>query len=114
VAVALLFLAVQRPSFAGSATWAKNPTSGDWNTAANWTPQTVPDTPSDIATFATSNQTQIAVSAITEVGGINFNPGADSFTITAATYPLTLSGSGVVNNSGKLQTFLCETEDGFN
>src|SRR5436305_10158800 len=83
VAAALLFLAAQRHSLAGSATWDQNPTSGDWNTAANWTPQTVPDTPTDIATFATSNQTQIGISSFTGIGGINFNQGADSFTITA-------------------------------
>ncbi|CAN5487291.1 hypothetical protein BH20VER3_BH20VER3_13090 [soil metagenome] len=114
IAAALLFVATQRQSVAGSATWSTNPASGDWNTAANWTPQTVPSSSSDIAAFATSNQTQIAVSAITEVGGISFKPGADSFTIIAATYPVTLSGSGIINSSGKLQTFLCEINDGFN
>jgi len=113
IAAALLLLAAQRHSLAGSATWDQNPTSGDWNTAANWTPQTVPDTPSDIATFATSNQTQIGISAITGVGGINFNPGADAFTIISQPGgPFTLSGSGIVNNSGKLQTFVCESGDG--
>jgi hypothetical protein len=29
-----------------SAQWNFNPVSGDWNTAANWTPTTVPDGPS--------------------------------------------------------------------
>ena len=43
VAAALLFVAAQRPSLAGSATWATNPTSGEWNTAANWVPNTVPN-----------------------------------------------------------------------
>ena len=75
----------------------------------------MPDASSDIATFATSNRMQVALSALTEIGGINFNPGADSFTITAGitadqSYNLKLSGSGIVNSSGKLQTFLC----GFN
>ncbi len=37
---------------AGSATWTLNPTSGDWNTAANWTPATIPNSPTDIATFS--------------------------------------------------------------
>src|SRR5437016_2470267 len=115
IAAALLFSATQQHCLAGSATSATNPTSGDWNTAANWGPQTVPDASSDIATFATSNRMQVALSALTEIGGINFNPGADSFTITAGitadqSYNLKLSGSGIVNSSGKLQTFLC----GFN
>ena len=111
---AALSFAGQRHSLAGSATWAINPINGDWNTAANWVPQTVPNMSSDTATFVTSNQTQISVRSIIQVGAINFNLGADSFTIMAATYPLTLSGSGVINNSGKVQKFLCESEDGFN
>ena len=57
IAAALLFLATQRQSLAGSATWATNPTSGDWNTAANWRPQTVPNATTDIATFGASNLT---------------------------------------------------------
>jgi hypothetical protein len=88
IAAALLFLTAQRHSLAGSATWASNPTNGGWNTAANWRPRTIPDTSSDVATCATSNQTQVGVSAITEIGGIIFNSGADAFTISNGTYPL--------------------------
>src|SRR5439155_17434789 len=36
---------------AGSATWNLNPMSGDWNTAANWTPATVPNSPADTASY---------------------------------------------------------------
>ena len=39
---------------AGSATWSANPINGNWNTAANWMPNTVPNGPADTATFATS------------------------------------------------------------
>jgi hypothetical protein len=50
-----------------------------------------------------------------EVGGINFNPGADAFTIISQPGdPVTLSGSGIANNSRKLQTFLCEIVNGLN
>src|SRR5260221_13298105 len=107
IPAALLLLAAQRLSLAGSATWVTNPASGDWNTASNWTPQTVPNASSDIATFATSNQTQVGISAITALSGINFGEGADSFTITTETYPVTLSGPGIANNSGNLQRFVC-------
>src|SRR6266702_2696376 len=48
--------------YAGSATWATNPTSGDWNTAANWRPETVPNSETDVATFGQSNVTNIALS----------------------------------------------------
>ena len=68
---------------ADSATWNLNPTSGDWNTAANWTPNTVPNGPDDIATFGVSNQTDITLSiTATEVNELIFNPGASAFTIT--------------------------------
>ena len=83
VAAALLFLAAQRPSLAGSATWNQNPTSGDWNTAANWTPATVPNGSADTATFSLSNTTDVSISANTQVNGITFTPAATNhYTIT--------------------------------
>ncbi|MBA3960494.1 MAG: autotransporter-associated beta strand repeat-containing protein [Chthoniobacterales bacterium] len=36
---------------AGSATWSLTPQSGDWYTAANWVPETVPNGPNDVATL---------------------------------------------------------------
>src|SRR2546423_12504313 len=70
---------------AGSATWNLNPTSNDWDTAANWTPATVPDDPSDIATFDVSNVTAISAK-YADLSEIIFNPGASAFTILAR-YP---------------------------
>jgi hypothetical protein len=52
---------------AGSATWDLDPISGDWNTAANWTPNGVPNGRADIATFGLSNTTDVSISANTEV-----------------------------------------------
>ena len=46
---------------AGSATWNQNPTSNEWNTVSNWTPETVPDALTDVATFAVSNTTSVSV-----------------------------------------------------
>jgi hypothetical protein len=39
----LVFLVSVSPSQAGSATWNLNAITGDWNTAANWTPAAVLD-----------------------------------------------------------------------
>jgi len=75
IAAALLFLATQRHSLAGSATWSTNPSTGDWNTAANWVPSTVPNGPSDIASFGTSNVTEVTIFPTVEVSSVNFNPG---------------------------------------
>src|SRR4029077_6953407 len=88
---------------AGSATWDLNPGSGDWNTATNWTPATVPNGSADTATFDLSNTTGLSISANTEVNGIVFDSNAsfNPFTITASpTFALTISGVGITNNSG--------------
>ena len=95
-----------KTSPAASATWSANPPSGDWNSASNWVPMTVPNGPSDIATFQTSNQTFVSLSADTEVNGIIFNSGASLFEIINGTaITLTISGTGVTNSSGITQTF---------
>ena len=63
---------------AGNATWNLNPTSGDWNIAANWTPATVPNSKFDTATFGVSNTNNISPSDKTIVDGINFAAGASA------------------------------------
>ena len=52
------------------------PATGNWSTASNWTPATVPNGPNDTATFATSNIRFVAPEGATQVNGIVFNPGA--------------------------------------
>ena len=87
---------------AGSATWDLNATSGDWNTAANWTPMTVPNGPADIATFGLSNTTNVSISANTEVNSITFTAAATNpYLIAVNSVTLTLSGTGITNNSGR-------------
>jgi hypothetical protein len=109
-------------AYADSAQWNLNPTSGDWNTAENWTPMTVPNGPGDIATFALSNTTAISISADTAVGRIIFTPGAAAFTITVNPFIsgtpndniLTLSGAGITNNSGIVQNFVTAAGTNYN
>ena len=78
----IVSLIVAIDALAGSATWKNSPTSPDWNTAANWTPATVPNGASDTATFAISSKTRVSLSDNTLVNGIVFEPGASAFTIT--------------------------------
>ncbi len=96
--------------YGGSATWNLHPTSGDWNTAINWTPATVPNGPGSSATFDVSNTTSVGISADINIGSIVFNLGASAYTITAGSADsdtsLTISGAGVVNNSGVVQNFI--------
>src|SRR6266496_3513972 len=105
-----LMLLLPAGAYAISAQWDLDPISGDWNTAANWTPMTVPNGPADVATFGLSNTTDVSISENTEVNGIVFNAGADAFTITVpasdASLTLTISGVGITNNSGLTQNFV--------
>ena len=104
--LSLICLAL-RTADAGSATWNLNPASGDWNTAINWTPATVPNSANDTATFNTSTKTAVTFSAATEVASIVFNTGASAYSITVpddSFKPLNVSGAGIVNNSGVTQT----------
>src|ERR1051325_11166860 len=98
--------------FAGSATWQLDPISGDWNTAANWMPNTVPNGPSDTATFAVSNMTEVPLSSNVDVNGLVFDTGASAFTITTPpSLRLRVSGTGITNNSGVVQQFVLTAED---
>jgi hypothetical protein len=83
IAAALLSLAAQRHSFAGSATWSSNPSSGDWTTAANWVPNTVPNGTSNVATLGTSNVTDVInTNVIVNLDSLVFNSGAPQYTLT--------------------------------
>ena len=104
--VVFLFSCFTRSASAGSATWNLNPTSGDWNTAANWTPAVVPNGSADVATFGVSNLTAVSTSADTTVGSIVFNPGASAYTITTSTGLGLHFDAGITNNSGVAQTFV--------
>jgi autotransporter-associated beta strand protein len=103
-----LMLLVPNITYAISAQWDLDPISGDWNTAANWTPMVVPDGPADIATFGLSNTTDVSISADTEVNEIRFTSAATNpYSITiGAGLTLTLSGVGITNNSGIIQSFI--------
>ena len=98
-------------TFAGSATWNLNPTSGDWNTAANWTPATVPDGGTDLATFALSNSTAISLSVSVEAALV-FESGASSYTITVPSGQVLTISFGMTNNSGVVQEFVADKGSG--
>ena len=111
--ISAFFLLTSSFTYAGSATWDTSPTSGDWNTAANWTPATVPNGPADTASFGVSNTTTVAVSANAEVAAVVFDAGASPFIIsTTRGLILTISGAGVSNNSGHTQNFDCAADAG--
>jgi autotransporter-associated beta strand protein len=96
-------------SFAGSATWSSNPTSNDWNTAANWTPATVPNGPDDDATFDASTITQLSLADPITLNSLIFDSTANPCTFTlnrVNVSQLSLVGDGIINNSGRVQNFV--------
>ena len=120
---ALIILSVLAllPSFqsalAASATWNVNPVNSTWNDPANWTPNTVPNGPNEVATFATSSQLHVGITTNVEVNSIVFEAGASSFTFVQerddpGDYLLTISGAGIVNNSAAMQTFVLTNRSG--
>jgi hypothetical protein len=103
-----LLLLVPSVTYAISAEWDLDPISGDWNTAANWTPNGVPNGPADIATFGLSHTTDVSISANTEVNSIIFTSAAtNSYSVsTTVDVTLTISGAGIINNSGTTHNFV--------
>ena len=93
---ALVVVTAFAPSAARAQTWLPNPGTGDFNTATNWSPATVP---TGTAFFGTSNTTALTFSAFTPVGGWTLNAGASAYTF-ANTQPLAFSGAGIVINGG--------------
>jgi len=96
-------------------TWNAQAASGDWDTAANWSPAEIP---SGTAQFATSYQTAITFStAGATVDTVEFVEGAPTYTFTigsTSSPALTLSGKGIRNASGQQQSFIvAATSSGF-
>jgi autotransporter-associated beta strand protein len=90
-------ITVALPAAAQDATWQLNPGSGDFNTATNWSPATVP---TGTAFFGTSNTTALSFSSpTTNVGGWTFNAGASNYTFTNVNV-VKLNGAGIVVNGG--------------
>src|SRR6266481_2579095 len=102
----LLSLTLTLHAYADSATWNLNPVSGGWTDPLNWTPATVPNGPADTATFGVSNTTSVFINHFAiEVEGIVFEPGAGQYDFSVLK-PLTISGTGITNNSGIQQFFV--------
>lgn len=101
-----LSLAALSAAYAGSATWNLNPSSGDWNTAANWTPATVPNGASNIATFDVSTTIDVLLTAAITLNGIVYTPAASAFSVNTNLNGMIISGRGITNDSANIQEFL--------
>jgi autotransporter-associated beta strand protein len=94
--------------YAGSATWRADARNKQWTNNNNWTPASVPNGPSDTATFAVSTSRAVSLSPVPiELDAMVFDPGASAFTFTIrSTAALLLSGAGIENDSGITQKFV--------
>src|SRR5262245_55181321 len=91
-AIGSLILLFPALAYADSAQWNLNPTSDDWNTADNWTPMSVPNGPTDMATFALSNTTNVSISEDTEISSIMFtSAAANAYAMTVTRFTRTIS-----------------------
>lgn len=91
-----------------SSIWSSQPESGEWDTAANWTPAGVP---TGTATFSASTQTEIGFPAtgVACVEQIAFTTESPAYTFsfgTCTTPALTITGSGISNGSKCQQSFI--------
>lgn len=94
-------LALAAPARAQDARWGAAPGSGNFDDAANWTPAVVP---TGTALFGASTVTALSTNNHT-LGGLTFDAGASAYTITSTSF-LTITGAGIVNNSGQTQTLV--------
>jgi hypothetical protein len=87
------------PAHAQNATWLLNPGTSNFNTAANWTPTTVP---TGTAFFGQSNTTALSFSPMTdtEIGGWTFDAGASNYTFNIPNTFVQFSGAGIIINGG--------------
>jgi autotransporter-associated beta strand protein len=101
---ALIFLsaAIAAPARAQDATWLTNPGSGDFGTASNWSPATVP---TGTAFFNTSSNPNLTMANSVTLGGWTFNAGASNYTFdlnNLITTQLTFTGAGIAVNGGSV------------
>src|SRR4051812_19481737 len=104
-----LFLLTSHLGLAASTTWVGDPFYPYWDAPSNWTPETVPNGPEDVATFGVSTQPRVYENDNTTVDSIVFNPGASAFAIWCGDLYLnskfTIGGAGIINDSGQVQIF---------
>src|SRR5260370_24916741 len=110
-ATLLLLFSDGNNALADSGTWILNPINDDWNTAANWSSNTVPGA-EDTATFGVSNQTSITFSDASNALEIVFQLGASAYHFTAlADKTLVLYEGGIDNQSDVVQSLTAQGDN---
>ncbi len=104
-------------AMAGSATWSADPVSSDWTDPSNWLPETVPNGPTDVASFGASDLTDVSLSDEVgyELDSMVFLPGANSYNVSLGLFisSFTVEGAGIVNQSAVTQNIILIATPGF-
>ena len=82
-------------------TWT-NTNNGNWNVAANWSPNLVPTT-NDIAVITNAGTYTVILNVAPTIAGLVVGGEAGTQTVATAGRTLTLDGNGLVNPNGRLQ-----------
>jgi outer membrane autotransporter protein len=93
-------------------TWSATPASGNWNTAANWTPTVVPNSQSAHVTLTASSVTQLFLSADTDVADIN-KSSSIGYSLDCGSYRLDFWSGGIGSWGDPLLTLRGNGEIGF-
>jgi hypothetical protein len=98
------------PAHGGSGTWIINPVDSSWNTAANWSSNTVPGG-LDTATFKFSEVTDISISGNSGAQTLLLDLDASAYSFTALPGAvLDVGDGGITNLSGLEQNFIAQTD----
>jgi autotransporter-associated beta strand protein len=85
---------------AQDATWLFSPGTPDYNTAANWSPATVPTRTAFFDATIVSALTIFGGTPAATVGGWTFNSGAPAYSFAVGPGSLLFTGAGIVINAG--------------
>ena len=83
---------------AGAQTWVNSP-DGNWNTASNWSPASVPDSASANATFGASSVPVANLNADVDLDSLVLTSAAPSYTVVNNGHALSFDGAGILNQS---------------
>jgi hypothetical protein len=98
-AIAALSLATALSAPAANIVWT-NTAGGNWNTAANWNPNTVPGAP-DTAVITNDGNYTVALNASATLAGLHLGGASGTQTLAQAAHTMTLNGPGTLGPHGR-------------
>ena len=101
---AVLFITLDNFSALATDTWTGNGSTANWSNIDNWSTGAVPVVGDDVIMPGGSKQTMNNANIAAVLNTLEFPAGAPSFTIQIHKNSVTISGGGIINDSGVTQT----------